>query len=114
LRDRKTNDPATVSLFAFHRDVVVAEPRLTDRGFVAALRWLSEVQPSRARSGTLVSSLAGDEAVLGLGILADLAALKPEANKGRYVVAPIPAGPAGERVPYAGPGGALMAVAKSA
>ncbi|MFL5328307.1 MAG: ABC transporter substrate-binding protein [Gemmataceae bacterium] len=109
---RRSGD--TSELFAFHRDVTTGAPRLTDPGFVAALEWLKNLAPLRAKSGTLAENFGADDAVMAIGSLADLASLQPAAHPGRYSVAPICTGPAGERVPYIGPGGAFIGLAKNA
>jgi ABC-type glycerol-3-phosphate transport system substrate-binding protein len=109
---RRSGD--TSELFAFHRDVTSGAPRLTDPGFVAALDWLKNLAPLRAKTGTLAETFAADDAVMAFGSLADLASLQPATHPGRYSVAPICSGPAGERVPYIGPDGAFIGLAKKA
>jgi ABC-type glycerol-3-phosphate transport system substrate-binding protein len=111
LKDRPRNDPTIAGLFAFHFDVATGEPRIAGPGFVAALDWLRALEPHRSRQAGAVAAWEADEAVVGLGTLADLAALKPAEHPGRYGVAPIPAGNGGEHIPYAGPGGLLAGVA---
>lgn len=108
------NDTSTASLFSFHRDVATGKPRLTHPGFVAALDWMKSLQPLRAKTGTVAATLSSDDAIMALGSLDDLAALVPVEHPGRYAVAPIPNGPHGERVPYIGPRGALIARTQSA
>jgi ABC-type glycerol-3-phosphate transport system substrate-binding protein len=114
VRRRESDAGSMATIFSFHRDVNNGEPRLTDSGFVTALAWLKSIQPLRANSGNLSDNLANDDAVMGIGTLSDLSALSPREHPGKYAIAPIPAGPSGERIPYIGPDGALIAVAKAA
>ena len=115
LRQRAGTDQTnTASLFSFHRDVANGQPRLTHPGFAAALDWLKSLQPFRSKSGDLRATLASGDAVMTLGTLEDLAELSPTDQPGRYGVVAIPTGPKNERVPYIGPNGALIAIAKGA
>jgi ABC-type glycerol-3-phosphate transport system substrate-binding protein len=114
LKNRSANDPAIAKMYGFHFDVETGKPRLTEPGFIQALQWLQASQAYRAKDGTFVDALANDHAVIGLGSLADLAALKPAEHPKRYAVAPIPAAANGEIVPYVGPGGVIAAIGKSA
>jgi ABC-type glycerol-3-phosphate transport system substrate-binding protein len=113
LKSRSVNDPAVTNMYGFHFDIETGEPRLTDPGFVKALEWLKASQSFRIHGGTLVEAFANDRAVFGLGSLADVASLKPAEHPNRYAVAPVPASPNGDVVPYIGPGGVIAAVSKS-
>jgi len=112
LKQKKYSIEERTQLYSFQFDTISGQQRLTDAGFVAALERLQLVQPYRSRMASFVEAFRNDDAIIGLGTLADLAALRPAAVPGRYGVAPIPAGPTGERIPYAGPGGYLAGIAK--
>lgn len=110
--DGKSKKAAAGSLadkLGFHFDATTGRPRIAGPGFVAALRWLQKVQRLRGtvtfREGT---------PPLGFGTLRDLATLRNRNESDRYVVAAPPPGPAGERIPYFGPGGLIGAVARNA
>lgn len=114
VKKKAGNDANVIKGYGFHFDIETGLPRLTEPGFVRALQWLKASQTCRAQQGSWVGSFVNDDAVLGLGTLADLAALQPMQHPKRYAVAAVPASLSGEVVPYFGPGGVVAAVTKRA
>lgn len=112
LDQKKYSVEERTKFYSFQFDTITGQQRLTYPGFVAALEKLQLLQSYRSSAVSFVEAFRNDDAIIGLGTLADLAALKPATTLGRYGVAPIPAGPTGERIPYAGPGGYMAGVAK--
>lgn len=114
LKNKASSDPTLAKSYEFHFDKDTGKPRLAEPGFVQALEWLKSCHPFRDNTGTLAESFANDRAVLGLGTLADLAALKPNDHPKRYAGVVVPAATIGDPIPYFGPAGVIAAVTTKA
>jgi multiple sugar transport system substrate-binding protein len=120
-------------LYNFHFDVQTGEPWIQSPGFVAALKFLQQVQILRASGATAdaVKAFSEGNALFGLVSLADIRALQEHPQlKDRIAVGPVPgselyyAPEAGEEraltdrdgnaIPYIGSDGWLGAVAADA
>lgn len=111
-------NPNRLAAFSFQYDVETGLPRVASEGYVEALKQVLAMQPHFALTTDTVAALRGDQAVLGIVSLSELAELKGSGPWGivrppgsRRVFAPGTA-PEGfvNLVPYVGLGGALAGV----